>query len=97
MQALQSHDYLTPLRGKRLIKPKEYTDCVTCNIIDKLSTNHSKCFKTLQCTPEIYNYSFLGAQWLSGRVLDSRPRGGGFEPHWRHCTVVIEQDKFILA
>ena len=38
-----------------------------------------------------------GAQWLSGRVLDSRPRGGGFEPHRRHCVVVIEQDTFILA
>ena len=22
-----------------------------------------------------------GAQWLSGRVLDLRPRGCGFEPH----------------
>ena len=34
---------------------------------------------------------------LSGRVLDSRPRGHGFEPHGRHCVVVIEQDTFILA
>ena len=33
----------------------------------------------------------------SGRVLDSRPKGRGFEPHWRHCAVVIEQDTFILA
>ena len=24
---------------------------------------------------------FWGAQWLSGRVLDSRPRGHMFEPH----------------
>ena len=39
----------------------------------------------------------LGAQWLSGRVLDSRPRGRGFEPHRRHCVVVLEQDTFILA
>ena len=36
-------------------------------------------------------------QWLSGRVLDSRPKGHGFEPHWRHCVVVLEQDTFILA
>ena len=28
-----------------------------------------------------------GAQWLSGRVLDSRPKGRGFEPHRRHCVV----------
>ena len=34
------------------------------------------------------------AQW---RMLDSRPRGRGFEPHRRHCMVVLEQDTFILA
>ena len=38
-----------------------------------------------------------GAQWLSGRVLDSRPRGRRFEPHRHHCVVVLEQDTFILA
>ena len=38
-----------------------------------------------------------GAQWLSGRVLDSRPRDRGFEPHHCHCVVVLEQDTFILA
>ena len=38
-----------------------------------------------------------GAQWLSGRVLDSRLRGCGFEPYLRHCVVVLEQDTFILA
>ena len=39
----------------------------------------------------------MGAQWLSGRVLDSRPKGHGFKPHWCHCVVVLEQDTFILA
>ena len=39
----------------------------------------------------------VGAQWLSGRVLDSRTKGRGFEPHRRHCFVVLEQDTFILA
>ena len=28
-------------------------------------------------------------QWLSGRVLDSRPKGGGFEPHQRHSVVSL--------
>ena len=42
-------------------------------------------------------YTVWGAQWLSGRVLDSRPKGSGFEPHRRHCVVVLEQDTFILA
>ena len=39
----------------------------------------------------------MGAQWLSGRVLDSRPKGSEFEPHRRLCVVVLEQDTFILA
>ena len=39
----------------------------------------------------------IGAQRLSGRVLDSRQRGRGFEPPGRHCDVVLEQDTFILA
>ena len=32
-----------------------------------------------------------GAQWLSGRVLDSRLRGRGFEPHRRHCVVSLSK------
>ena len=31
----------------------------------------------------------MGAQWLIGRVLDSRPKGRGFEPHRRHCVVSL--------
>ena len=50
------------------------------------------------CRTVIRNQKTLeGAQWLSGRVLDSRQRGPGFEPHRRHCVVVLEQDTFILA
>ena len=41
--------------------------------------------------------SLKGAQWLSGRVFDSRPKGRGFEPHLRYGVVVLEQDTFILA
>ena len=33
-----------------------------------------------------------GAQWLSGRVLDSGPRGRGFEPHRRHCVVSLSKN-----
>ena len=28
-------------------------------------------------------------QWLSGRVLDSRPEGRGVEPHRRPCVVSL--------
>ena len=51
--------------------------------------------------PSIITYSsaqlYMAMQWVSGRVLDSRLRGRGFEPHCRHCAVVLEQDAFILA
>ena len=33
-----------------------------------------------------------GAQWLSGRVLDSRLKGRGFEPHQRHCVVSLSKN-----
>ena len=40
---------------------------------------------------------YMGAQWLSGRVLNSSPKGHRFEHHRVHCVVVLEQDTFILA
>ena len=33
-----------------------------------------------------------GAQWLSGFVLDSRLKGRGFEPHWRHCVMSLSKN-----
>ena len=33
----------------------------------------------------------VGAQWLSGRVLDLRPRGCGFEPRRHHWVVVMSE------
>ena len=33
-----------------------------------------------------------GAQWLSGRVLDSRHRGLGFKSHRRHCVVSLSKN-----
>ena len=40
------------------------------------------------------------ALWLSGRVLDSRPKGRGFEPHRRHCVVSLSKNinpSFVLV
>ena len=37
---------------------------------------------------------------LSGSVVECLTRdrrAAGFEPHQRHCVVVLEQDTFILA
>ena len=33
-----------------------------------------------------------GAQWLSGRALDSRPKGREFEPQQRHCVVSFSKN-----
>ena len=68
-----------------------YIVCNGCLIFVKYCFTHLFIFS--------FNISFLhsGAQWLSGRVLDPRPKGRGFEPHRRHCVVVLEQDTFILA
>ena len=41
--------------------------------------------QTLLCT-------YVGAQWLSGKVLDSRPKGRGFEPHRRRCVVSLSKN-----
>ena len=37
-------------------------------------------------------YHIWGAQWISGRVLDSRPRGRSFEPHRRHSVVSLSKN-----
>ena len=58
-------------------------------MIVKLLTEHHLEFLSLK--------GGSGGQWLSGRVLDSRQKGRGFESHRRHCVVVLEQDTFILA
>ena len=47
-------------------------------------------FESNKSDKYIYLYIYFeGAQWLSGRVLDSRPRVRGFEPHHHHCVMVL--------
>ena len=43
--------------------------------------------KTIKCSNAL-----LISEWLSGRVLDSRPKGRGFEPHRRHCVVSLSKN-----
>ena len=33
----------------------------------------------------------MGAKWISGKVLVSRPECHGLEPHWRHCVVPLSK------
>ena len=42
-------------------------------------------------TETYYFVVYLGAQWLSGRALDLRPRGRGFDPHRPHCIVSLSK------
>ena len=35
---------------------------------------------------------FMGAKWLSGRVLDLRPRGRRFKPYRHHCIVSLSKN-----
>ena len=77
---------------------------IQCNAADMIT-----CMQTIFCQDKkssgrrVNTMPFLvgggggRVQWLSGRVLDSRPRGRGLESHRRHCVLVLEQDTFILA
>ena len=47
---------------------------------------------TMTLTTLLTYILIMGEQWLSGRVLDSRPRGCGFEPHRRHCVVSLSKN-----
>ena len=64
--------------------------CVICYS----NSFHSFIFKLcimIVHTLKMYTF-YLGAQWLSGRVLDSRPKGRGLEPHRRHCVVSLSKN-----
>ena len=37
-----------------------------------------------------------GVQWLSGRMVDSRSRGCGFEPHRSHCIVSLSKTLYYM-
>ena len=68
-----------------------------CEFVKVRKYENKVIFSTLAMEQSEWSFGLSGAQWLSGRVLDSRPRGCRFEPHRRHCLVVLEQDTFILA
>ena len=47
----------------------------------------------IQCSPVVTLY--LGSRERSGsvvKVLDSRPRGRRFKPHWCHCVVSVSKN-----
>ena len=57
-----------------------------------LPLEHSAILSTCIKPILVLKITFSGAQWLSGRVLDSRPRGPGFQHHPRHCVVSLSKN-----
>ena len=55
--------------------------------VDKVYQLHILAGKYLM----LFKFNVTGAQWLSGRVLDSRLKSHGFEPHRRHCVVSLSK------
>ena len=60
--------------------------------IAKSTQQASRLYKQLTNIHHKSKLNISRAQWLSGRVLDSRPRGRGFEPHRHHCVVSLSQN-----
>ena len=63
--------------------------CCCCMTLHKMTSN---VIVLLSGGLEMKTY-FLheGAQWLSGRVLDMRPRGCRSELPWCHCVVSLSK------
>ena len=57
----------------------------------KYHLNVNQCF-FIKNDNYILLHQMHGAQWLSNRVLDSRPKGRGFEPDRRHCTMSLSKN-----
>ena len=54
---------------------------------------HAASDLNLRCLPMSHKKDAMQvAQWLSGRVLDSRLRGRGFQPHRRHRVVSLSKN-----
>ena len=41
---------------------------------------------------QLFTIKVVRAQWLSVRMLNSRPKGRGFETHRRHCVVSLSKN-----
>lgn len=57
--AMLKDTYLTPIRGKRIIRPKKFKDYVSTNIVTNQAVNHNKCFQTFQCKSSEYKNSYF--------------------------------------
>jgi hypothetical protein len=68
--AMHCQDFLTPIRPKRRIIAKEFKDCVATNIVERHSTNNSKCYKLPVCNSEQFKNSFFPKTVIEWNHLD---------------------------
>ena len=66
-------------------RPEPDCFCLAWPFWQATSVQNFRTSTLLNCL-RISFFKYEGAQWLSGRVLDSRPRGRGFKPHRRHLS-----------
>ena len=61
-----------------------------------MNHNENCVFVSVDCllpSPQFFSHvEMMEVQWLSGRVLDSRPKGCGFEPRRHHCIVSLSKN-----
>jgi hypothetical protein len=69
--AMPIDTYLTPIRGKRQIRPKTFSDFTTVNLVERSAINHTKCFRPVQCNSDIYRHSFFPKTIIEWNNLDS--------------------------
>ena len=64
--AIDKDIYLNPIKQKRRIKAKTFSDCVTDNILTRHQNLNSKCFNLQKSNSNAYKHSFFPktiAEW----------------------------------
>lgn len=64
-------EYLQPVRARRQIKSKKFSDCVTTDILDRQVVNNNSGFKVEQCRTEQYRNSFFARTTVDWNHLDN--------------------------
>ena len=68
---IPSEDFLKPIRQKRHIRAKKYSDYQSSNIIERQVINHNKYFIVEKAKTEQYKYSFFIRTTVEWSHLDS--------------------------
>ena len=59
--------------------------------VQKANYSYNAIFGILRRDHVISELCYRGAQWLSGRMLDPRPRGCRYKPYRCHCVVSLSK------